>query len=162
MFLCFTFQFICSKEGSEAVLQCYHGTPKPAGDTGDYKPENKHHTHRCDRLKEKNKTLTVLCCEGALIAMKNTRKEESLSKLSKEYELHFNGSEVLTIPTCHIYTPISPNSKTTRGVTLLWLLPTKKWQQRHRHIIDTHGKQRLACVVQSHRTATVAQIGKKV
>lgn len=34
----FTFELISSKEGSETVLQRYHGAPKPAGDTGHHKP----------------------------------------------------------------------------------------------------------------------------
>lgn len=44
--LFFTFEFICSKEGSEAVLKGHHGPPKPSGDAWDYEPVQRRNTKR--------------------------------------------------------------------------------------------------------------------
>lgn len=47
--VCSTFEFIRSKEGSKAVFQSYHGSPKPSGDTRDNKPvQGKIQRHKVD------------------------------------------------------------------------------------------------------------------
>lgn len=78
-----TFKFICSEEGSEAILQSYHGPPKPTGDTGDYKAVGREKTKRDATITTTGRRLNTDHTDKKAREQNVLRRQSSTKILSK-------------------------------------------------------------------------------